>query len=248
MSNHTTPKRIDLDDLSVLVHHARNYQEYLEEENRRIAQLEEEKDTRVIELADELEERDKDPRIQAWNEIADHPFFESAYDTEDTLLGAMLAKLDAAMKVTQAIVPRVITADELEEGQTVAAWCNEDGTTGPMAALGVVQWTNGRYVDFRPDSVGPPTWGNIAAEGITIVLLEDAPAEEPEPVKVGDSVRTVAELDGLAHGSVVLDYFDDAHQKADGVWREAARREERDAAGMLTYGPFTVLYLPEEEA
>ena len=50
-------------------------------------------------------------------------------------------------------------------------------------------------------------------------------------MKVGDTVRTVAELDGLAHGSVVLDYFDDAHQKADGVWREAARREERDASG-----------------
>ena len=36
---------------------------------------------------------ESDERIQAWNEIAAHPFFASCYDAETTLLAAMLAKL-----------------------------------------------------------------------------------------------------------------------------------------------------------
>lgn len=71
-------------------------------------------------------------------------------------------------------VPRVITADELKEGQTVAAWCIQDGTTELMAALGVVKWVHGQDAGFQSDAAGLPIWHNISAEGITIVLLEDA--------------------------------------------------------------------------
>lgn len=84
--------------------------------------------------------------------------------------------------------------------------------------------------------------------GDTIVLLEDAPAEEPEPVKVGDQLSTVEELDSLAHDSVVLDCFGDAHQKANHVWWAAVTADRREAEGMLLRGPFTVLYLPGEGA
>ena len=130
-------------------------------------------------------------------------------------------------------VPRVIDPKDTQVGQLI-----------------FVTWETGWYLGRIQEDIIDV----LATEGrrngddqVTCMLLQDAPAERPSPVKVGDTISTVKELDGLADGSVVLDYVDDAHQKADGVWWEAARREERDAAGMLAYGPFTVLYLPEEE-
>lgn len=36
-------------------------------------------------------------RIKAWHRIADHPFFEDCFASEDTLIDAMIAKLDDLM-------------------------------------------------------------------------------------------------------------------------------------------------------
>lgn len=260
-------RRIDLDDLAEQLHDASDYQADLETKNRTLnsylensylerltadlaevradyGDLVENRDAfarRVQELEREL---DEDERIQAWNEIAGHPFFESTYDTEDTLLGAMLAKLDAAMKVTQATVPRVITADELKEGDRHAViWLHEDGNE----LVDIAQFFPGHNLPTQIQGNG----GWIDKEMIlAIVLLEDAPAEEPEPVKVGDTLTTIEELEALPERAVILDRESDIWQKRfQGKWRASGSLVSMAVGNLVrSYAPFTVLHLPEEAA
>lgn len=42
-------------------------------------------------------------RIQAWHRIAGHPFFEECYRSEDSLIDAMMAKLDEVHKYLTAL-------------------------------------------------------------------------------------------------------------------------------------------------
>ena len=44
-------------------------------------------------LAGQVQVAEADQRIEAWREIVQHPFFRECYDTEGTLLDAMLEKL-----------------------------------------------------------------------------------------------------------------------------------------------------------
>lgn len=39
----------------------------------------------------------EDQRIKAWHRIAKHPFFDDAFQSDDTLIDAMVTKLDALM-------------------------------------------------------------------------------------------------------------------------------------------------------
>lgn len=205
MSNNNTPKRIDLDDLSVLVHHARNYQEYLEEENRRIAQLEEEKDTRVIELADELEET-QEARDELKAQLAD-----------------------------QATVPRVITADELESWQCVAV-----GHNGHWRII-----ETGDHIE-EMDRAGILDHFSIYP-GDTIVLLEDAPAEEPGPVKVGDTIDA-EQVGSLPKGAVLLNVGGVVWERGIPLWSRPGDPARYNTSEVRIHAPFTVLYLPEEDA
>lgn len=43
----------------------------------------------------EREEESDGGRIKAWHLIAEHPFFADCYESEDTLINAMIAKLDS---------------------------------------------------------------------------------------------------------------------------------------------------------
>lgn len=77
-------------------------------------------------------------------------------------------ELEDAYGVDGSTVPRVITAEELREGQWVAFkprlgddWDSGYVEEGPFI-VGTVGWT----VNFAPD------------DALTIVLLEDAPAED----------------------------------------------------------------------
>ena len=56
-------------------------------------------------------------RVQAWNIIAQHPFFSDCYQTEGTLVDAMVAKLDAAPLPEPEPDPRVAVVLEWADDQ-----------------------------------------------------------------------------------------------------------------------------------
>ena len=51
-----------------------------------------------------------DERVRAWHDIAAHPFFAACYQTEGTLVDAMVAKLDAAHECSAVPVERLSAA------------------------------------------------------------------------------------------------------------------------------------------
>ena len=55
-------------------------------------------------------------RVQAWNIIAQHPFFSDCYQTEGTLVDAMVAKLDAAHDHACGPAWRPVTREEIQAG------------------------------------------------------------------------------------------------------------------------------------
>ena len=57
-----------------------------------------------------------DSRVQAWLTVAKHPFFADCYSVDDTLLNAVLAKLDAAHAHTCEPVWRPVTFAEIQPG------------------------------------------------------------------------------------------------------------------------------------
>lgn len=64
---------------------------------------------------------ESDARVQAWNTIAQHPLFADCYQTEGTLVDAMVTKLDAAHTHTCQPVWRPTTRDEIQAGWEVRA-------------------------------------------------------------------------------------------------------------------------------
>ena len=97
---------------------------------------------------------------------------------DQTELAARVDELKAQL-ANQATAPRVITADELREGQAIAV----------LNVNGIYQG-GGRYVGFSHSALGAvrlevttgrhggDSWHHKGTD--TIVLLEEAPAEEPE--------------------------------------------------------------------
>lgn len=178
-----------------------------------------------------------------------------------------LARNDRPWATPAPSIPRVISADELEAGQLIAAWCIEGGTSDLMSSLGVVESTNGRDVSLRGDFAGIEDWHNVAHEDITIVLLAEAPAkEEPRltvedldaaPVgskitwpasSVGDKLTTAEELDACPVGSVVIDRDGDAWQKHwAGGWDLTGGRRASASDVARECAPLAVVHLPKED-
>ena len=59
---------------------------------------------------------ESDSRVQAWLTVAKHPFFADCYSVDDTLLNAVLAKLDAAHAHTCEPVWRPVPLAEIQPG------------------------------------------------------------------------------------------------------------------------------------
>lgn len=82
----------------------------------------------------------------------------------------------------------------------------------------------------------------------TIVLLQDAPAKEPEPVKVGDEINTEEELEKLPYGTILRAPEGDAFEMNLRGWCSTGTEEPMSSWVIIDYAPFTVLYLPKEDA
>ena len=134
-----------------------------------------------------------------------------------------------------ATVPRVIDPEDIQVGQLI-----------------FVTWETGWHLGRVHE--GPGGLEVLAAEGrrtgddqATYVLLEDAPAEKPEPVKVGDQLSTVKELEILKRGTVLRDGGSDIwlHHGGD-FWISGWSERNWTPGDIAQFAPFTVLYLPEE--
>lgn len=184
--------------------------------------------------------------VKAWEDLTRHiQQLEQERDglnRDQTELAARVDELKAQL-ANHATAPRVISAEEMKAGQKIA-FETVDGDGDVFTVQSVDTSWEGYLAVYNT------RWGFWAiTEDERIWLLQDAPAEEPEPVKVGDTISTAEQLDSLPGGSVVLDHVGDAHQKGgDGEWWETARPEGRDSVDVARYAPFTVLYLPEEDA
>ncbi|GAA4915523.1 hypothetical protein [Nesterenkonia rhizosphaerae] len=186
--------------------------------------------------------------IRAWREIADHPFFKECYDADDSLLNAMLAKLtlwhensgcvNCALNVN---VPRVITADELREGQWAA-----------VKPEGSDQW---RVGEVRASSYFANTLV-IGEKGYMptheTVLLADAPEPEPTPELptepddfergARDAVEAMKAYFCNENEQVIFPELNSEllDQFADGAVHDALMDRRNRAGG----GPLNVLHLP----
>lgn len=110
-------------------------------------------------------------RVQAWNTIAQHPFFSDCYQTEGTLVDAMLAKLDAAHAHACETVWRPVTRDEIQAGWEVRS----RHRSGTESSWGVAH---------RQDGSGD--WYTEAGQLLTYIAAgwtyeTTAPLPEPEP-------------------------------------------------------------------
>ena len=122
--------------------------------------------TKIIAEADP----DADARVKAWNALAQHPLFADCYQTEGTLVDAMLAKLDAAQNHTCEPVWRPTTADEIQAGWEVRSRGN-----GIEATWGVAHHRDG-LGDWYTEAGRLLTY---TAAGWTYETT--APAPEPKP-------------------------------------------------------------------
>ena len=149
---------------------------------------------------------ESDSRVQAWNTIAQHPFFSDCYQTEGTLVDAMVAKLDAAHTHACEPVWRPTTRDEIQKGWEVrsrrhngseeawGAWGvahrqDEDGDWRTRAGCLLTFADAGWTVETTAPLPEPEPW----PEGLVMVLAE---VISSEPSTVDDEARAV--LDALA--------------------------------------------------
>ena len=93
-------------------------------------------------------------RVQAWNIIAQHPFFSDCYQTEGTLVDAMVAKLDAAHECPTVPVWRPTTRDEIQPGWELRSRHSD----GMEATWGVAHDQDGDG-DWRTEAGRPLTYG-----------------------------------------------------------------------------------------
>ena len=160
---------------------------------------------------------ESDARVQAWNTIAQHPFFADCYQTEGTLVDAMVAKLDAAHTHACEPVWRPTTADEIQAG-----WEVRSRTSDGMG----VTWGVAHHRDDLGD------WRTKANAILTSTSLgwsceTTAPPPEPEPwdeALVGVVSGALAGTEGPAHH-----WDDDARRVLDAL---AARGYYLDRAAI----------------
>lgn len=146
-----------------------------------------------------------------------------------------LRDLEDAYGIDGTAVPRVIDREELKNGQWVAV-CGEGGGWRAIQVQ-----SNADEAWLIQDSIG-------AYPSDTLVLLEDTPAEEPEPVKVGDTISTEEQLEELPDEAIILDADGEARGRNWGAWYRTGESVERFSPAIMAHAPFTVLYLPEEDA
>lgn len=141
--------------------------------------------------AHECPDVEADARVQAWNTIAQHPFFADCYQTEGTLTAAMVAKLDAAHDHTCEPVWRPTTADEIEPGWEIRS----RHRNGSEATWGVAH---------RPDDDGD--WYTEAGNLLTLATAGwtyETTAPPPEPWD-GELVGLVGDVIGRQAARAVL--------------------------------------------
>ena len=160
---------------------------------------------------------DADERVKAWNAIAQHPFLADCYQTEGTLLDAMLAKLDAAHSHTCAPVWRPTTADEIQPGWEVRS----RHRSGSESSWGVAH---------RRDGQGD--WRTEAGRMLTFIAAvwtyeTTAPAPEPEPWP-DELVEALADTMATTPGGAT--WQDDARAVLGLLDRLAHMTEARDNA------------------
>lgn len=114
---------------------------------------------------------ESDPRVQAWLTVAKHPFFADCYSLDDTLLSAVLAKLDAAHAHTCEPVWRPVSFAEIQAGWMIRSR-SENGFE--------LSWGVAHRLDTDGD------W--VTASGTPLVFARSgwtyettAPEPEPEP-------------------------------------------------------------------
>ena len=148
--------------------------------------------TKIIAEADP----DADARVKAWNALAQHPLFADCYQTEGTLIDAMVAKLDAAQNHTCEPVWRPVTREEIQPGwEVLARRCN-----GMEGRWGVAHHRDG-LGDWYTEAGRQLTY---AAMGWTYETTAPEPETEPDPyVEALAQLReraadVLARLDALA--------------------------------------------------
>ena len=131
-----------------------------------------------------------DERVSAWDRVARHPFFAECYQTEGTLVDAMLAKLDAAHECPTAPVWRPVIDGEDLTGHEVRARSND------------ADWWGAWGVAYRRNGHGNwVTKGGAVLTGGWPVAETTAPLPEPEPWdddtldEWEDSLRASIDLD-----------------------------------------------------
>lgn len=135
---------------------------------------------------------ESDARVQAWNTIAVHPFFADCYQTEGTLVDAMVAKLDAAHAHTCEPVWRPTTRAEIQPGWEVRSYRRN----GIEATWGVAHHRDDEG-DWRTKANAALTYANLGWSCETT-----APLPEPEPwdeALVGVVSDALAGTEGPAH-------------------------------------------------
>ena len=166
----------------------------------------------------------------------------------------LLAERDEATNELSREIPRVITAEELREGQE-AAINLRDGSWFAGAVSGL-----NRVISDGSTATGPAS----GLDGYTIVLLADAPAKDvsgsastrkesgedfPCP-SVGDAITDEGQLRVLPYQTVVLDEDGEAWQKGyDGGWYMAGSNGPVPSYSLLNGSEtLTVVHIPEEGA
>ena len=157
---------------------------------------------------------ESDARVRAWNTIAQHPFFADCYQTEDTLVDALVAKLDAAHTHTCKPAWRPTTADEIQPGWEVRSrrngyeamwgiahrrdrdgdWCTEAGALLTYASAG---WT---YETTAP-APEPESWDEELVGMVAQAVMDHETTNgygRPEALGVLDALAARGYLDRAA--------------------------------------------------
>ena len=147
-----------------------------------------------------------DSILQAWNDVAKHPFFADCYAAEDTLLGAMIAKLNTAhYHVCQQWRPT--TAREIQPGWMIRSHDEE----GVEATWGIAHHQDAQFDgDWRTQSGAMLThtaagWtyettAPVPKPDRRIKIVRDWANEPPGPSRHEDFVELLALLDAFEEG------------------------------------------------
>lgn len=130
---------------------------------------------------------ESDPRVQAWLTVAKHPFFADCYSLDDTLLNAVLAKLDAAHAHTCGPGWRPVSFDEIQSG-----WMIRSRRRNGSEAT----WGNAHRLDDDGD------WLTASGSPLTLKRFRwtyetTAPEPEPEPDPRVDLLEGVCLREGV---------------------------------------------------